>query len=162
MGVASDAVEGIYTILCRDPDTAAGGMDPSETTLHSEGFYREDRITLRDIEGSGIDRRVQILCEGTEGWGALNNGLGGKRQRQFGCTVSIGYFHGDNLWKSRMIAMDDEQKFGHLIGQRSNWPSDSAYGCVQGYMLRDSRFEQLDRDRYILHIYITVEVYGTR
>lgn len=148
------AMEGIYDMICRDPDTATGGVDPSETNYHGEGFYREDRVRLDNLEGSSIDRKVSIRYDGTIEHDKISNG--NKRGRRFGVTIRVGYYAGDHHNLTHMIANDDELLIIKRLRLQQYWPSDC---CVQGYIPQESTFQDIDGDRYILEIAVEVYVY---
>jgi len=161
VSVGTCAIEGLYTILCRDKDTAAGGLTPSETVLHASGFYRHfgDRIDI--LPGDGIDRKVQIVYEGTSKWTNISSGSSGTtRMRTFQVVVRVGYFSGDHVDETMMIIADDEQEMVKEIAFSTNWPTGCSSGCVNGYVPKTSTVKRLDDTRYVLEITLDVQVTG--
>lgn len=159
MSVSKCAINGLYNMICRDPDTAEGGLDPSETEKHGDGFYRVDRVNLDDIPDMGLDRKVQIVYNGTVSYGTVTNGLGAKRQRTYAVILRIGYACGDNPFDSFQIIDDDEMLVAKRIHQSAYWP-DCQSGCVQGYVPVSSSIYEIGDGKYILEILIEITVYG--
>lgn len=152
MRVSTCAIRGLYNIICRDPDTAEGGLDP--------GFFIEDKIDLDFLETSGIDRKVQIEYLGTDSWGETKMGRGGKVKRTFNVNIRIGYWFGDDRVNTQMAIADDEQRIGRSLLQWDNWP-ECENGCVMGYMPDSSRFERLDENRGVNNITVEITVHGS-
>ena len=158
-GIATCAIEGLYALICRDPDTAAGGVDPLNTCLHDDGFYRLFSDRLEELEGQGIDRKVEINYGGTNSWYPMVNGVGGKLRRTFTAEVNIGYFMGDHWTESMSVIGDDEQSIAQVVRVQSNYPSCSG-GCVLGYVPTGSSVSRIAEDAAVLTISFDVEIYG--
>lgn len=160
MGVGTCAMLGLYSIVCRDPDTASGGATPSEALLHASGFLRHSGTSiLDDIPGDGIDRRVDIVYIGTDSWHTYNSSSASSKMRSFPLLVRIGYFAGSHDIETQAIMADDDQLVCEEIRKSWLWPDCSA-GCVNGYYPLSSGVVELEDDRYILEIRVEVTVTG--
>lgn len=160
MGVVTCAIDGLYDIICRDPDTAAGGLTPGDTDLHASGFFRHDREPLERLESEAIDRKVQIVYDGTDEWHPLSpGGAGGPMMRTFRVVIRVGYAVGDHEFRSYPIIGDDEQQIVEAIMNQSNWPV-CASGCLNGYVPAESAIAYPDEIRRILEIAVLVQVTG--
>lgn len=159
MGVVTCAINALYDMICRDVDTAADGLDPEDTTWHASGFFRHDREPLERLESEAIDRKVQIVYDGTNEWHSLSPSGGSALMRTFRVIVRVGYFVGDHEFLSYPIIGDDEQQILQAIMDQSNWPSCSS-GCVNGYIPGDSAIAYPDEIRRILEIAVGVQVTG--
>jgi hypothetical protein len=159
MGIGTCAIEGIYNIICRNPDTAAGGLDPENITRHADGFYRIGRKTLEELEGEDIDRKVEVIYSGTSEWVGLMSTYDAQRTRRFGVLVRVGYFTGDHEMESMPIAADDDHQICKALMVQANWPTScSGGGCVEAYIPVSSSFQQLNDEQWLLEIEVTVQV----
>lgn len=159
MSVGTCAINGLYSIICRDPDTAAGGTSPSEAVLHAPGFLRHVGEPIDELAGQGMDRKVQIMYDGTKEWLKYGNSQHATRMRNFGVTVRIGYFAGSHVDQTMAIMADDEQAIAKAIAVSQNWPACTG-GCVNGYIPGSSDVINLDDKRYILELSVAVQVTG--
>lgn len=159
MGVLICAFNGLYSMIARDPDTAAGGVDPSETIYHADGFQRYRGEELETLPGDGLDRRMQITYNGTTKWHTYADSVQNTRMRSFTVTIRVGYFAGDHVDETMAIMADDEQVIAKAIAKSANWP-DCTNGCVNGYVPKSSNVLKLDPRRYILEIPVEVQVTG--
>lgn len=155
------AISAIYECICRDEETAAGGLDPSEATLHAPGFYRHKRSELEQLTGSAIDRKVQVIASGTDSWVPLYNPVFGVKTRCYYVTVRVGYFVGDHMTESFAVIGDDDLLIRNAIVDQNNWP-DCSVGCVNGMVPIDARRIEVDGDpaRHIWEILVEVTVTG--
>lgn len=155
------AIDAIYSTICRDAETAGGGLDPSETVLHAPGFYRHDRSELETLTGSAIDRKVQVIADGTTSWVPLYNPVIGVRIRCFNVFVRIGYFVGDHMTESFAVIGDDDLLIRNALIDQNNWP-DCTVGCVNGIVPVSARRVEVDGDpaRHIWEITVEVTVTG--
>lgn len=159
MGIATCAINGIYNIICRNAETAAGGLDPDNTVLHADGFYRVERMELDDYEGQDFDRRVQVDYVGTSEWLGLMATYDQQRERRFGVIIRIGYFTGDHEADSHMVAGDDDHQINKALMLQANWPTScTGGGCVNAYIPVSSGFSRVDEKRWVLEIALTVQV----
>ena len=158
MGVATCAINAVYATVCQDPDTAAGGLTPGDTTTHAPHFQRHVGEAIDTLPGDGLDRKVQVVYNGTDEWHPYSNSVSSTRMRTFGITVRIGYFAGAHVDETHAIMADDDQLISNAMALAVNWPSDCTGGCVNGIMPGASRVLELDRQRYILEIDFTVQV----
>jgi hypothetical protein len=159
MGIVTCAINGLYNIICRDPETAAGGLTPEDVNRHADGFYRIGRVTLDQLDGEDIDRKVEIIYNGTDDWVGLMATYDQQRQRRFGVTIRIGYFVGDHEMESQPIAGDDEHQICKAIMIQNNWPSScSGGGCIEAYIPVSSSFSQINEEQWLLEIEVTVQV----
>lgn len=159
MSVGTCAINGLYTIICRDPDTALGGTTPSETVYHAAGFYRHFGDRLDYLPGDGIDRKVQIKYEGTRSWHSLASSAVSDRMRTFVITIRVGYFAGSHVDETMAIIADDEQEIAKAIALSASWPV-CTNGCVNGYVPKSSNVLRLDDTRYVLEIAVDTQVTG--
>lgn len=159
MGVGTCAFNGLYDIICRNPDTAAGGLDPDSTVYHASGFYRHVGDELDDLPGDGLDRKVQIKYEGTGEWHSYANSASSHWMRTFNVVIRIGYFAGSHVDETHATLGDDEQLIGQAIARTANLPV-CTNGCVSAYMPQSSNVVKLDDDRLILEISVAVQVIG--
>lgn len=159
MAASACAIQGIYDIICRDPETASGGIEPGNVELHAPGFYRHDREELEFLTGNSIDRKVQIMADGTRSWIPLANPVLGFRMRTFIATIRIGYFVGDHGPESMTIMADDDAKILNAISRQSNWPTCSS-GCINGIVPMGSNRVRVDATRHIWEIPVLVTVTG--
>lgn len=157
MGIGTCAINGLYTIICRDPDTAAGGLTPENVTRHADGFYRIARTTLDSIEGEAYDRRVEIVYGGTNEWIGMPATYAQQRERRFGVTIRVGYFVGDHEMETQPIAADDDHAICKAIFLQANWPLCSG-GCVEAYLPVSSNFFQVSETKWMLEIDVSVQV----
>ena len=157
MSTANCAVLGIYNIICRDADTAAGGTPPSETVLHAAAFYRHLGDRIDTLLGDGIDRKVQITYEGTSKWHSLTSSSTSSRMRTFQVVIRIGYFAGSHVDETMIIMAADEQEIIKALALSANWP-ECAEGCLNGYVPKTSSVKRLDDTRYVLEIALDVQV----
>lgn len=111
----STAIAGMYALLCRDPDTADGGLTPVADPYHAPAFTRLDSGRLEDLAPLGMDRRIHIEYSGTEAWHTLGN------MQTFGVTVRVGYFAGEHTEETRAIMFDDEHLIGAALSYSGNW-----------------------------------------
>lgn len=155
------AIDAIYATICRDPETASGGLTPSESTLHAPGFYRHDRSELDALTGNSIDRKVQVMSDGTAGWVPLYNPVSGVKIRRFSLIVRVGYFVGDHMTESFAIMGDDDLIISNALIDSTNWP-DCAVGCVNGIVPVGGRRVEVDGDptRHVWEITVEVTVTG--
>lgn len=159
MGIGTCAINGLYNIVCRNAVTAAGGLNPENVDLHTDGFYRVERMELDDYESQDFDRRVQIDYVGTAEWIGLMGTYDQQRERRFGVLMRIGYFVGDHEADSHMIAADDDHAICKAIMLQANWPVGcTGGGCVNAYIPVGSGFVRVDEKRWVLEISITVQV----
>jgi len=159
-GVITTGLNGLYTLICRNPETAGGGLAPSEAIYHSEaGFIYDERVKIDSLESSAIDRRVEVIYNGTIAWGNVVNGLT-RKQRRVGVVVRIGYYVGDHELESYKIMGDDEQIICNAVLNPSTWP-EGIKGCVQGYIPQTSQVQVLDANRMVLEITLEMIIYGT-
>lgn len=160
MSVGTCAINGLYDILCRNVDTADGGTTPSETLLHAPAFYRHFGDRIDTLLGDGLDRKVQVVYDGTVKWIGISSGSSGStRMRNFNVKIRVGYFAGSHVDETMMVMADDEQEIIKAIAFSPNWPTGCTSGCVNGYVPKGSSVRTLDATRYILEI--TVEVQAT-
>lgn len=156
---SSCAIDGLYATICRDPETAAGGIDPPNPVLHAPGFYRQDREDLEFLTGQSIDRKVQIVPDGTQSWIPLANPVLGFTMRSFVVVIRIGYFVGDHGPESFQVMADDDAKIMYAISRSSNWPSCPNI-CVNGIVPLSSNRIRVDSTRHIWEITVQVTVTG--
>lgn len=156
--IGTCVISGLYSILCRDPDTASGGVDPSETELHANGFYKlEGLAALEDLPGDGIDRRIEIQYAGTDGWHTYASSASTTRLRTLDLVVRVGYFAGTHDGETQAIIADDDELLGLAIKTSSNWPA-CANGCINGYWPVRSSLTYIEANRYILEILVRCTV----
>ena len=157
MGASACAIDGLYAIICRDPETAEGGLDPVDVDLHAPGFYRHDREELDFLTGNSIDRKVRVVFDGTDGWPTLINPVLGFTMRSFIATIQIGYFVGDHRPESMAVMAEDDAQILNALSHASNWPA-CASGCINGYVVLSSRRIRIDatRDKWEIDVEITV------
>ena len=146
-------MRGVYTLICRDPETASGGIDPVNVELHAPGFYRTDREELEFLTGQSIDRRVQVMADGTPRFTALR--IGQNRLRTFGLTIRVGYFLGDHFIESMDAMADDDSLILRTLSKQENWPDCRGITNVQ---VTGSRRVRLDSTRQILEVYVELQV----
>lgn len=159
MSVANCAIQGIYNILCRNVDTAAGGIAPSEVVLHASAFYRHFGDRLDTLPGDGLDRKVQIVYDGTSKWHSLTSSSTLTRMRTFQVTIRVGYFSGSHVDETMIIMADDEQEIIKALALSANWPECSS-GCLNGYVPKTSAVKRIDDTRYVLELALDVQVTG--
>jgi hypothetical protein len=157
MGIGTCAISGLYNIICRNDETAAGGLDPADVTRHADGFYRVGRKLLEHLDGEDIDRKVEILYGGTSEWIGLMSTYDAQRERRFSVTIRIGYFTGDHEMETMMIAADDEHQICKAIMVQANWPTCTS-GCVEAYMPQSSSFQALNEEQWVLEIEVLIQV----
>lgn len=160
MSASRCGILGLYAIICRDPDTATGGLDPADTVLHAPGFYRHDRQRLEDLTGSGIDRKVQIVYLGTSRWHTYVEPTTGFQMRTEAVKIRVGYFAGDHVNETMASIAEDNQQIAHAISKTSNHPVCDPGECVNGYVPRSSEVIKIDEQRYVLEIEIAMQVTG--
>lgn len=160
MSAARCAINGLYAIICRDPDTAAGGLTPSDVVLHSAGFYRHDRQRLEDLTGSGIDRKVQIMFNGTAGWLTYVDPTNGFQMRNEIATIRVGYFVGDHVNESMITMAEDKEQIARAISKTRNQPVCDPGQCVNGYIPQSSEVKKIDEQRYVLEIEVRLQLTG--
>lgn len=153
-GVATCAMRRLSDIICRDIDTAAGGLTPSESVVHAPGFTRlATGQKLQELPGDGIDRVVAVAYDGTAKWHSMAN------MRTFTIRVRIGYFAGSHDDDTQRIILDDEQVITQALSLSSNWTdSCAANGTIYGYIVRPSVLTLLEADRYILELPVDIQV----
>lgn len=151
-------IEHLYDVICRDPDTAAGGLDPTMSDYHAEGFYRLDKDSLDKIKGSAIDRKVQILYTGSNQFGSLTNGIGNKRHKFINVLIRVGYYVGDRDAAASQIIGADEFLITKNITKPSNYPA-CVEGCVMGIDPLSSIISELDAERRVLEINLQCQIY---
>lgn len=159
MAASTCALAGLYNIICRDPETATGGLDPVDVDLHAPGFYRSEREELEFLTGQSIDRRVRIEYDGTSGWPTLFNPVVGATMRTFLVTIRVGYFVGDHGPESFIVMAEDGSQIVNAISRSGNWPQ-CVSGCVNGYVPLDSNLVRIDSTRYTWDIVVSVTVTG--
>lgn len=113
------AVDAIYAAICRDVETASGGLDPLDTTYHAEGFYRYDRDELEFLTGQSIDRRVQVTVDASRGIAGLITR--GEQIREITLTLHVGYFLGDHASASNFVIAQDTRQIQQLLSRQSTW-----------------------------------------
>lgn len=156
--IGTCAIRGLYSILCRDADTASGGVEPSEVVLHAPGFYKlEGLAALEDLPGDGIDRRIEIRYAGTDGWHTYASSASTTRMRSLDLIVSVGYFAGTHDGETQAIIADDDELLGLAIKTSSSWPKCTT-GCVNGYWPLRSTLTYIEANRYILEILVRATV----
>lgn len=158
MGIGTCAIEGLYSIICRDDVTAAGGLTPENTDRHADGFYRVGRKLLEQLDGEDIDRKVEVIYDGTGAWVGLMSTYDAQRERRFTVTIRVGYFTGDHEMESMSIAADDEHQICKAIMVQANWPTCTGGGCVEAYMPRSSTFQSISEEQWVLEIEVEVQV----
>jgi hypothetical protein len=151
------AINALYTLICRDPDTAAGGLDPTDTTLHGPGFYRHDRERLEQLPGPGLDRKVQIKWLGTDQWHTYVAPNTGFKMHTDPVMIRIGYYVNDHVNDSLLAMSEDNQQIAKTISRMVNYPT-CAVGCVSGFIPASSEVIKLDELRYVLEITVDVQV----
>lgn len=157
MGIGTCAFNGLYTAICRDKDTAAGGLNPDNTVLHASGFYRHFGDRIDELPGDGIDRKVQVVYEGTDKWIPYGSSNTSTRMRDFTVVIRIGYFAGSHVDETMAVIADDEHQIAAVIAKSTSFPTCSP-GCVMGYVPASSNVVKLDNTRYILEIVVGVQV----
>ena len=151
------AIAGLYDIICRDEETAEGGITPSEDTLHASGFTKHEGTTpFNDLPGDGIDRRVEILYPGTDAWTTYASSYASVRMRQFEAVVRVGYFAGSHFDETHAIIADDDRAIG--LGIRDGTLPTCSSGCVNGYYPIGSSVVELDPTRLVLEIRVRTVV----
>ncbi|MEK9735835.1 MAG: hypothetical protein VW239_00765 [Candidatus Nanopelagicales bacterium] len=156
-GVGTCTFNWLYSTICRNPDTASGGVTPLNTSLHpAPAFFRHDRSPLEELESEAIDRKVQIVYTGTDEWLPLLPGTSGL-MRDYGVTIRVGYYVGDHDWRSQAIIADDEHSITLALADRANWPS-----CINALTPRNSSLTPLeDGTRAILEMRWIVQTTGS-
>lgn len=153
------AVNGVYSVICRDPETAAGGLDPFDPLLHAPGFYRHEREDLEFLTGTAIDRKVQVVPVGLQGWIPLANPVLGFDMRAFHVVVRVGYFVGDHATESFEVMVDDDSQIIDALIRASNWPTCSS-SCINGVIPLESNRVRVDHTRFIWEITVEIRVTG--
>lgn len=147
------SIQGIYDVICRDPETASGGLDPLNVELHAPGFYRTDREDLEFLVGPSIDRKVQVMVDGTNKWLPIN--VGTKRLHVLGVTIRIGYFTGDHALATFEAMADDDALILRTLSKQSNWPACRGLSNVK---VLGSKPVKLEGNRQVLEIYLNLQV----
>lgn len=151
-------VNKLYEVICRDPDTATGGITPTESTYHADCFARYNIERLERLKGSAFDRKVQIEYKGALAFGTLTNGIGGKRSRNIMVSIRVGYYLGDHDMLSQPIIGADDFLISKTISKPSNYPVCEA-GCVMGIVPLSSSVTILDAERQLLEINVQCTIY---
>lgn len=142
----STAINGMYTLLCQDPDTAAGGLTPYANPYHAPAFMRLESGRLEDLAPLGMDRRIHIEYAGTEAWHTLGN------MQTFGVTVRVGYFAGaSDPEETRAVMFDDEHLIGAALSYSGNW-----YGAA--LTVGPGDVTQIGDDCFINEIPVSVQI----
>jgi hypothetical protein len=157
MGIGTCAIDGLYNTICRNEETAAGGLNPEDTTRHADGFYRIERTELDDLEAEGCDRRVEIVYQGTNEWIGMPATYQQQRERRFGVVIRVGYFAGDHELETQRIASDDDHAICSALFLQSNWPLCTG-GCVEAYLPVSSSFVRHSKTKWVLEIQVTIQV----
>lgn len=146
------AVDAIYAAICRDVETASGGLDPLDTTYHAEGFYRYDRDELEFLTGQSIDRRVQVTVDASRGIAGLITR--GEQIREITLTLHIGYFLGDHASASNFVIAQDTRQIQQRLSKQSTW---GACGRLSVKPVK-SRPYKVDNSRIIWETEIEVQL----
>lgn len=146
-------LRGLTDIICRDPETAQGGLTPGNTDLHAPGFYRTDREELEFLSGQSIDRRVQVIPTGMDNWTSMN--IAGGRLHTVQGKIRIGYFLGDHAIDSFGVIADDDSQIMQVLSKQSNWPA--CRGLVNLRPL-GSNVVRVDTTRQINEILVELQV----
>lgn len=153
MGVAAAAFDGIYTVICRDPDTGNGGLIATEYGHHKPFFVRAPQgEAIEDIDRA--DRMVQVVATGFTGQASLS--APEATHWEFGVEVVIGYFAGGYEDNCQRAMLDDFMLIAKALMTESNRPTGT-----YAYIVEDSNVEPLDDDRYLHSISVTVQVHGS-
>lgn len=160
MSAVRCAMNGLYTIICRDPDTAAGGLTPNDGVLHLPGFYRHDRQRLESLTGSGIDRKVQIVYKGTSRWTTYVDPTTGFQMHDEIAVIRVGYFTGDHVNETMIVMGEDGQQIARAISKTINQPACDPGECVNGYIPQSSEVTKIDEQRYVLELEVLMKVTG--
>lgn len=155
MSAITCAIQGIYNIICRHPETAEGGISPQNKDLHASSFARCERDTLTRLTGNAFDRSVQILFEGTDSITALASTVTGYRQRTVMLTIQVGYFVGDHEAASTTVIAQDDGDIIRELSKSINWP-DCQTGCINGIIPINSIRTVIDDSRQMLEFRVQV------
>lgn len=157
MSVGACAIEGLYAALCRDPDTAAGGVTPSEDTYHASRFFRHvGTAPFNDLPGDGLDRCVEVVYPGADAWTGYTSSSASPRMRLVPLVVRVGYFAGSHQDQTHAIMADDDRLLGLAI-KAADLPRCTG-SCVNGYYPTNSTVVMLDPTRWVLEITVRVTV----
>lgn len=144
----------LIAAICRDPETAEGGLDPYPSDYHAPGFYLQDRETLEFLTGQSIDRRVEIAFKGTEEWLPLANPVSGFDMLPLTIVIRVGYFVGDHGPESFIVMAEDDRLIQNAILSQSNWPECDGL-CISGLIPVSGERIRIDSTRHVWEI--TVE-----
>lgn len=151
-GVSADAIEGLYTVICRNPTTGTGGLTPTDTSFHSKYFERyEDGEPFESV--ANADRLVFISYTGHTQSGSLAHPE--KDHWIFGVDIQIRYHSGDHDAHTQLIMADDFHLIAKNVGAEGSRPE----GCY-GYVVRTSDVIATDDENYIVIISADVQVHG--
>lgn len=151
------AINGLYATICRDPDTASGGLTPSEEVYHASGFLRyEGTAPFDDLPGDGLDRRVEVVYAGTDDWTGYTSSSSSIRMRTFELVIRVGYFAGSHQDVTHGIMADDDRLIG-LAVKGAALPDCTGH-CVNGYYPVGSSVTMLDATRWVLEHVVRVTV----
>jgi len=149
----------LYATICRDPDTGEGGLVPTASDFHAEGFSRVDNIRLHNAVKGSVDRMVEIDYLGTDKYQAFANGAGTRRRATHRLLMRIGYFAGDNHNETQMVIAADDSLIGLYIQKLDNIHGACEGLCLEKVEVDSSEVIKLDSQRYELQMSLKVQVY---
>jgi len=152
-------VKRLYASICRDPDTGDGGLEPTPSEFHADGFSRLDNIRMGEAVKSAADRLVEIDYQGTLKYQGFANGSGTRRRATHKLLLRVGYFAGNNHAETHMIIAADDSKLGVFLQKLDNIHGDCDGLCLEKVEVDNSEVIKLDSQRYELQITLRVQVY---
>lgn len=151
-------LERLYATICRDPTTGDGGLTPTESDFHSEGFRRLDDVRIAQVSKGSSDRLVEIDYGGTEKYQQFANGTGTKRRSRHKLLLRIGYFAGDNHNETMMVIASDDKLIGTYLQRLDNIHGSCEDMCLEKLEVGSSEVVKLDNQRYELQLSLVAQV----
>ena len=157
MGVSSDAIEEIYTLLCQDPDTGAVPADVSSqinTSNNHESFFWRFRDGY-DISDAGVaDRAMFVEYQGHNAPGTFGHPT--DTQGTLRVEILIRYHVGDYDDETQKVMADDFHLVRKILGRDSARPNG-----VMGYRVTGSDKDTIgDKHGYLLVLTTEITLIG--
>jgi len=147
-------INGLYDLICRNPDSGEGGLTPTSNDFHLPYFQRTMREELRRKTGGSIDRCVQIEYKGTRGVKPFISG--GKTRHVDHVMVCVGFFAGDHHDQTHIVMHSDDKILQNFLVQPDNYPSCQG-ACVEKIDIVNSDVVKLGREQYILELLLAIQ-----
>lgn len=149
----------LYETLCRDPELGTGGLEPTPSEFHADGFTRRDMVQLKKVTKSGADRLLQIEYKGTVKYQGYANGRGNRRRSTHRVMVRIGYFAGQSHNETHIVMGADDKKIGTYVQKLDNIVGTCSDLCIEKISYENSETITVDDQRYELQIMLLVQVF---